>query len=235
MTALLVLPSSLGTTVELWDQNVPHWQGRFRLLRYAHQSRTSVEELARDLLETLDGAGAARASICGVSLGGATAMAFAAAHPDRVERIVVACTSARFGEPEQWLERAAAVRERGLEPIADSIVARWFTSAALPDLVARFRRQLVETPAEDYARLCDALAAWDFRGGLSEITAPTLVVAGSDDAATPVEHQELLAERIPHARLVVLGGAGHLANVEQPEQFSRLVAEHLSSPVAEVA
>jgi 3-oxoadipate enol-lactonase len=101
--------------------------------------------------------------------------------------------------------------------------------------VARFRRQLVETPAEDYARLCDALAAWDFRGGLSEITAPTLVVAGSDDAATPVEHQELLAERIPHARLVVLGGAGHLANVEQPEQFSRLVAEHLSSPVAECA
>jgi 3-oxoadipate enol-lactonase len=234
MTPILVLPSSLGTTIELWDEDVGYWEGRFRLLRYAPRGRISVDDLAQDLVALLDDAGAERVSICGVSLGGAIAMAFAEAHPQRVDRLVLACTSARFGEPAQWLERAAAVRAHGLEPIADSIVARWFTRAAPRELVARFRRQLVAAPAEDYARLCQALARWDFRERLSEIHAPTLVIAGAEDPATPVEHQELLAERIPHARLAVLAGAAHLVNVEQPEAFSRLVTEHLSA-VAEVA
>jgi 3-oxoadipate enol-lactonase len=235
LTPTLVLPTSLGTTVELWDENAGYWRDRLRLLRYTHRGRRSVDELAQDLVDLLDEAGAERASICGVSLGGATAMALAAAHPERVDRLVLACTSARFGEPDQWHERAATVRRHGLEPIADSIVARWFTAAAPTELVARFRRQLVETPAEDYARLCEALAQWDFRERLSEIRAPTLVIGGAEDPATPVEHQELLAQRIPHARLTVLEGAAHLPNAEQPEAFSRLVTEHVSSPVAEVA
>ena len=229
MTPVLVLPSSLGTTTDLWDRNVGHWADSFELVRYHLRGRTSVERLGRDLLEVLDASGVDRASICGLSLGGAAAMWAAASEPERVDRLVLACTSARFGEPEQWLERAATVREDGLEPIAASIVARWFTPAAPPELVAPFRRQLVATPAEDYARCCEALARWDFRDRLSEIRAPTLVVAGADDPATPPEHAQLLAERIPRARLVVIDGAAHLANVEQPERFSRLVADHLAA------
>ena len=229
MTPVLVLPSSLGTTTGLWDRNVGHWADSFELVRYDLRGRTSVERLGRDLLELLDASGVDRASICGLSLGGAAAMWAAASEPERVDRLVLACTSARFGEPEQWLERAATVREDGLEPIAASIVARWFTPAAPPELVAPFRRQLVATPAEDYARCCEALARWDFRDRLSEIRAPTLVVAGADDPATPPEHAQLLAERIPRARLVVIDGAAHLANVEQPERFSRLVADHLAA------
>lgn len=232
---LLVLPSSLGTTEELWDENVRAWEGRFRLLRYTHRGRTSVEELGRELVALLDDAGAERASICGVSLGGATAMWVAATHPERIDRLVLACTSARFGEPEPWLERAATVRQRGVEAIADTIVARWFTLAAPPELVARFRRQLVETPAEEYARLCEAVAAWDFRERLAEVQASTLVIGGADDPATPVEHQELLADGIPDARLAVLESAAHLANAERPDAFSRLVADHLATTVAEVA
>lgn len=235
MTDVLVLPSSLGTTTELWEENVGYWSERFRLFRYTQRGRVSVDELGRDLLALLDDSGVDRVSICGVSLGGATAMWAAATAPERVDRLVLACTSARFGEPEPWLERAATVRERGLDAIADSIVARWFTPAASAEVVARFRRQLVATPHEEYARCCEALASWDFRGRLGEIRARTLVVAGADDAATPLEHQELLAERIPQARLVVLEGAAHLANVEQPAAFAGAVADHLTAPVAEVA
>ena len=153
MKPTLVLPSSLGTTGELWDGNVGHWSETFDLVRYTHLGRRSIAELGRDLLRLLDERGLERVSICGVSLGGATAMWIAATKPERVDRLVLACTSARFGEPQQWLDRAELVRKHGLEPIADSIVARWFTSAAPAELVARFRRQLVETPAEPYA-LC---------------------------------------------------------------------------------
>jgi 3-oxoadipate enol-lactonase len=231
---VLVLPSSLGTTAELWDSNVPLWAESFRLLPYDQRGRSSVAELGEDLIALMDGHGLERASICGLSLGGATAMWVAANAPERVDRLVLACTSARFGEPEPWLERAAIVREHGLEPIADGIVARWFTPAAPPDLVARFRRMLVETPRETYAACCKALAGWDFREHLSEITAPTLVIAGAEDQATPPEHAELIARAVRRAGLVAVLNAAHLANVEQPETFSGFVAEHLA-PMKEVA
>jgi len=229
MTHVLVLPSSLGTTTELWDPNVDDWSDTFRLLRYNQRGRGSVEELGRDLLEL---AGDSQpVSICGLSLGGATAMWVAANAPERVDRLVLACTSARFGDPEPWLERAALVRERGLEPIADSIVARWFTPAERPGVVARFRKLLVETPPDAYAACCEALARWDFRDRLGEIRAPTLVIAGAEDLATPSKHAELLVDGIPDAKLVVLPDAAHLANVQQAAAFSRVVAEHLSPVV----
>jgi 3-oxoadipate enol-lactonase len=228
MTPVLALPSSLGTTTELWDRNVGYWSDTFRLVRYNQRGRTSIAELGRDLFELLDELEADRVSVCGLSLGGATAMWAAATAPDRVDRLVLACTSARFGKPEPWLERAALVREQGLDPIADSVVARWFTPAARPELVARFRAMLVETPPEAYAACCEALATWDFRDRLAEIRARTLVIAGAEDPATPAKHAELLAAGIPDATLVVLPAAAHLANVEQPQAFSKLVTDHLA-------
>lgn len=226
MTPLLVLPSSLGTTTELWDPNVDSWSDTFRLLRYNQRGRTSVEQLGRDL-RGLPGESEG-ISICGLSLGGATAMWVAANAPERIDRLVLACTSARFGEPGPWLERAALVREHGLEPIADDIVGRWFTPAAPAEVVARFRQMLVDAPRDDYAACCEALGRWDFRDRLGEIQAPTLVIAGAEDPATPPEHAELLANGIPDAKLVVLPAAAHLANVEQAEAFATLVAEHLA-------
>jgi 3-oxoadipate enol-lactonase len=226
MTPVLVLPSSLGTTTELWDRNVGYLSDSFRLLRFNQRGRTSVRQLGGDLLELVGES--ERVSICGLSLGGATAMWVAANAPQRVDRLVLACTSARFGEAGPWQERAAVVREHGLEPIADDIVGRWFTPAAPAEVVARFRQTLVDTPRDEYAACCEALAHWDFRDRLGEIQAPTLVIAAAEDQATPPEHAELLANRIPDAKLVVLPDAAHLANVEQAEAFSKLVAEHLA-------
>ena len=223
----LVLPSSLGTTAALWDPNAGYWNA-FRLLPYDQRDRTSIEELGEDLLRLLDAHGVQRASICGLSMGGATAMWVAASAPDRVDRLVLACTSATFGEPEPWLERASSVRQEGLEPIADFVVGRWFTPAAPQELVDRFRRILLATPPEAYAAGCEAVAAWDFRDRLSEIRTPTLVIGASEDPATPPEHAELLASRIPDARLEIMDGASHVANAEQPERFSELVTAHLA-------
>jgi len=226
---VLVLPSSLGTTTKLWDANVGYWSDTLSLLRYNLGARRSVDELGEDLVQLLDDRGLERVSLCGVSLGGATAMWIAATVPECVDRLVLACTSAHFGDPEPWLERAAVVREDGLESIADGIVARWFTDRAPPEVVARFRRQLVETPHETYAAGCEAVACWDFGDRLSSIQAPTLVIAAAEDRTTPPDHGELIVRGIPNARLVVLPDAAHLANVERAEVFSRLVTEHLAA------
>lgn len=240
---VLVLANSLGTSQELWDRQLPEFRRRFRVLTYDHPGHgasalpaqpCSVEEFARGLIELLDELEVDRASICGVSLGAMVAMALALEDPTRVERLVLACTSAYLGPVEPWLERAALVRSEGMEAVADAVVGRWFTPALArddPATFGRFRAMLSATPAEGYARCCEAVGAWDARGRISSVVSPVLVVAGADDPATPLEHAELIASRIPGARIHVLEDAAHLANVEQAERFNAAVLAHLEQEV----
>jgi 3-oxoadipate enol-lactonase len=239
----LVLANSLGTKQQLWSRQLPELTERFRVLTYDHPGHGSsdlpeepwtVEAFAHGLLELLDALALERVSVCGTSLGGMVGMALALEAPERVTRLVLSCTSAYVGPPEGWAERARSVRGDGMESVAESVVVRWFTPELprqRPETVARFRAMLVETPPEGYARCCEALAVWDARERISAISAPTLVVAGADDPATPVEHAELLAARIPGARLLVLDRAAHLASVERAEEFTNAVLDHLEQEV----
>lgn len=240
---VLVLSNSLGTTQGLWARQLPELAQRFRVLTYDHPGHGSselpeqpctIEALARGLLGLLDELGLDRVSACGVSIGGMVAMELALAAPERVERLVLACTSAYLGPPDPWEDRARVVRAGGMEAIADGVVRRWFTPDLAQDepaTVARFRAMLTATPPEGYARCCEALAAWDARARISAIAAPVLVVAGAEDRAIPVGHAELIASRVAGARLHVLEHAAHLANVEQAEAFTSAVLEHLGQGV----
>ncbi len=240
---VVVLSNSLGTTQELWERQLPALAEHFRILTYDHPGHGSsplpelpctVESLAHGLLALLDELGVERVSLCGVSLGGMVGMALALAAPERVERLVLTCTSAYLGPPEGWTERARIVRTEGMEAIADGVVGRWFTPALAreePETVARFRAMLTATPPEGYARCCEAVGSWDARERISAIAAPVLVIAGEDDPATPVEHAELIASRVAGSRLVVLEGAAHLANVERADAFTAAVLEHLGQEV----
>jgi 3-oxoadipate enol-lactonase len=238
---VLVLPCSLGTTTALWEPQLASLGRSHRLLRYDHRGHGgspvppgpySMEDLGRDALELLDELGLERVSWCGLSLGGMVGMWVAGTAPERIDRLVLACTAARMAAPDVYRERAPLVRAEGIEPIADGVVARWFTEATArtrPELVARFRSQLVETPAEGYAACCEALADWDFVARLGAIEAPTLVVAGSEDEATPQAQTQELADRIPDASLATIPGAAHLANVERPDAFADAVLVHLEA------
>jgi 3-oxoadipate enol-lactonase len=241
---VLVLSNSLGTTQALWEPQLAALAARFRVLTYDHPGHgtsslpaqpCTVESLAHGLAELLDELAIGRVSFCGVSLGGMVGMALALELPERVERLVLACTSACLGPPSGWQERARVVRTQGMDAIADAVTVRWFTPEFrrdAPETVARFRAILGATPPEGYARCCEAVGAWDARDRIAAISAQALVVAGDDDPATSVEHAELLVARIPHARLVVLEHAAHLANVEHPEHFTAAVLEHLGQEVA---
>ncbi|WP_350227176.1 alpha/beta fold hydrolase [Barrientosiimonas endolithica] len=88
------------------------------------------------------------------------------------------------------------------------------------------------TPSAGYAACCDAIAAMDQRADLASIGAPTLAIAGADDPATPPEHLREVAEGVPDGRLLVLDQAAHLANVEQPQQVSAAIIEHLQGAPA---
>jgi 3-oxoadipate enol-lactonase len=239
----LVLSSSLGTTRGLWDAQLPALVPHFRVVRYDHpghgespaaETPITVEDLALGVVELLDFLEIERASFCGVSLGGAVGMALALHAPDRIDRLVLACTSMRFGEPAFWHDRVAAVRAGGTAAIADAVLGRWFTDSFTrddADVVARFRAMLESTPSAGYTACCEALADWDARDSVRRIDTPTLVIAGADDVATPPSDAEYLAGAIPDARLAILEDAAHLANVEQPEAFDRALLEHLAATV----
>ena len=237
---VLVLGNSLGTTVEMWEPQLPALTEHFRVVRYDHRGhgRSPVQvgdyrldELGGDLLATLDKLGLERVHLGGLSLGGMVAMWVAANAPERVDRLALLCTSARLGPPEMWVTRAETVRTQGTEAIADVIVGRWFTpgfAARLPEAFIWARGLLTSISPTGYAGCCTAIQHMDLLPSLASITAPTLVIAGEQDPATPPEaHAKLIAEGIPNARLEIVPDAAHLANVEQPDVVNRLLLEFL--------
>jgi 3-oxoadipate enol-lactonase len=238
---ILVLGSSLGTTSQMWEPQLGALRGRFRVLRYEHRGHGgspappgpyAIADLGRDVLALLDEYEVGSAHYCGLSLGGMVGVWLAAHAPARIGRLVLCCTSA-FLEPLQlWRDRAAAVRSGGTAPLSAQVVGRWFTPgyrSACPGTVARFEATLTrEVVPEGYAGCCDAIAGMDLRPLLPTVTAPTLVLAGAEDPATPPWHGAVLASGIPGARLRVLRGVSHLANVASPAEFTAALLGHLA-------
>jgi 3-oxoadipate enol-lactonase len=235
-----VLSNSLGTDLGMWDDQLPALAERFRVLRYDQRGHGrspappgpyTIAELAGDALDLLDRLGLERVSFCGVSLGGMTGMWLAVNAPERLDRLALCCTSAYLPPRENWAERAATARAGGMEALVDAALERWFTPALArlrPDAVERTRRALLSVSAEGYAGCCEAIAAHDLRAELGSIRAPTLVLAASDDPATPPEHARLIAQAVEGARLLVLERGRHLVAVEQPGEFARAVLAHLT-------
>jgi 3-oxoadipate enol-lactonase/4-carboxymuconolactone decarboxylase len=238
----LVLSSSLGATLSIWGPLIPDFVQAFRVIRYDHRGHGgspippgpyAMADLGADVVHLLDRLQIARASFCGTSLGGMVGMWLGVFAPERVDRLALLSTSPRLGPSQTWLERAATVRAHGTSAIAPAVVGRWFTAAFAarePALVAQMIRMVEETPAEGYAATCEAIAAWDICERLPSISAPTLVVAAEDDAATPPSHAYAIGASVPHARVVVLEDAAHLAMVERPRAVARLVLDHLTGP-----
>lgn len=234
----LVLGSSLGTTGVMWDGCESLLATEHRVIRFDTRGHGrspvpagpySIDDLAADVLVTLDDLGVGEFGYAGLSLGGVIGMWLAANAPQRVTRLSLWCTAAHFRPAQPWHDRAATVRAAGVAAVADAVVQRWFTpgfAAQRPEVVADLRTALAATPAEGYAGCCEAIAVADLRPALPQIAAPTLLVAGADDPVTPVARLDELAKSITDSSVVVLSPAAHLAAVEQPSEAARLLIRH---------
>jgi pimeloyl-ACP methyl ester carboxylesterase len=194
----------------------------------------SVAELAEDARAVLDAAGFDRAHVVGASLGGMIAQELALAHPDRVDRLVLACTtpggSVSFPMPPQTV--ALMVEAATLPP---DVALRRFVENGLGDgsseeLVRRIVAYRTANPPDlgGWQSQATAGATHDALDRLGGIAAPTLVIHGTEDAVIDLRNADLLAERIPDARVELLPGCGHLLSWEEPERFTRLVKEFLA-------
>ena len=236
----LLFSNSLGSDLTLWDRQSRSLDDRSTAWRYdtrGHgQSEVppgeySMAQLGGDLLTVADAASTDPVDLCGISIGGQTVLWAAIHAPDRVRRLVVANSGARIGEPALWDERIRIARTKGLQPLADASMERWFTPAFRqrePETVERFRSTLARTSVDGYVGCCAALRDADLRPLVRTVKCPTLIIAATHDPATPPEGARWLANEIRDARYIELDCA-HLSNVECADAFNLALRDFLHS------
>jgi 3-oxoadipate enol-lactonase len=236
----LVFSNSLMTDLTLWDDQVAAFGDRYRILRYDQRGHgetgvptatADFDTLAQDLALLLDAFAIDRAIVAGVSMGAATALRFAALHPDRTRALVLSDGNAATppGGAAAWNERIAVAAVGGMPALVEPTVGRWFTPASLAangPAVGRVRAMIRRTPFDGFIRTVAALQDFDFRGDLAGVACPALLIAGAADGALPATMRQM-ASAMPDARFAEIEAAGHLPNIEQPAAFNRVLAAFL--------
>ena len=227
--APLVLIHSLGTDLRLWDDLIPRLDPTLRLVRFDLRGHglsadptgeLTLADFSADLAALLDYLEIDQAVILGISIGGMIALDFALRNQGRISSLMLFDTAARIGTPELWQTRMETLRAQGMAYLADSILARWFA----PDFATRcptqfqgLRTLFTRNSVAGYTAACAALRDADLHAEVSQIIVPSLVLCGAQDAATPPDVMEELAQSLPNAYFALLPGAGHTPPVEQPQ------------------
>lgn len=215
---MIVFLGGLGTTRLMWDAELAAFDDALALDLPGHgdapapRGVVTVETIARDVLARAPD----RFTFVGLSIGGMVGQWLGVHAPERVERLVLACTGPKLGEKKDYDARAQLVRREGMEVVVEGAKERWFTPAFRE--TPRAQRILDEVRAvsrEGYAACAEAVGAWDFRDELRGIAVPTLVVYGRDDPMTPAE----VRASLDGFDSVEIAGA-HLAPVESPDEFN---------------
>lgn len=229
---VVVLLHPVGLDLTCWDSVVERLKSQFRMVTLdlrGHGDLPAVDlgmtlsDYAADVHHTLDQTGIPRSAVVGLSFGGMVAQTLALDHPGTVSRLVLAgCTSTL---PEQarpvLAARGRAAVENGMASVVEETLARWFSS----DFIARgsaeaVRARLLRTEPSAWESAWSAISRVETYPRLSEISVPTLCIAGEADLAAPPAVLEAIARRVPGAELVMLPGAPHLMQEECPAAFT---------------
>lgn len=235
----LVFINSLGTDLRIWDQVVSSFNGRFPIIRYDKRGHGlsdcppepyTIVDHSNDLLNLLAYLGVEPAILAGISVGGMIALDLAIRQPERVRALVLSDTAAKIGTAGYWNERINAIREQGMEPMAEMILSRWFApafSVQRPADYQGYRNMLTRMPVAGYTGTCAAIRDADLRDQVATIRAKALVLCGAEDAATPPDLARGLADALPDGRFEMIERAGHLPCVEQPEAMAAKIDRFL--------
>jgi 3-oxoadipate enol-lactonase len=229
----------LGTDLRIWSGLLPYLAANYRLICYDKRGHGlsdcppgpyALRDHTEDLAGLLTHLNIADAVLIGDSVGGMITLDFALRFPERVQAIIPCDTAAKIGTAAYWHERITAVRQNGIEPLADAILERWFS----PDFVQEqpaayrgYRHMLTRTPVAGYAATCEAIRDADLREQVGQISVPAFVLCGAEDRATPPELVHELAESLAHGRFSLIARAGHIPSIEQPAIMAGLIEAFL--------
>jgi 3-oxoadipate enol-lactonase len=238
----LTFSHSLACSLRMWDGQVAAFKDRFCILVYdtrghgeseAPKGPYSLDMLAEDLRQLLDHLKIRKTSFVGLSMGGMIGQVVALTDPGAFDRVVLADTG-HTQTPEtrqQWEERIQTAETKGMEPLVQPTLERWFTKDFRDKPIVKKIADLIRsTPVPGYVGCCHAISKLNTTARLKEIKRPVLAIAGEQDAAAP--GTRYIGENVPGAKLVMIPQAAHIANVEQAEAFNRALREFLSSPAS---
>jgi 3-oxoadipate enol-lactonase len=227
----LMLSNSLGTDLHMWDDQVSDFAKHFRVVRYDRRGHGksgttkgpySFDRFGRDIIAILDALNIKTMNWCGLSMGGMDGQWLGANAADRVSKLVLANTNFYYADKGPWADRIKFVKENGLNKLVGPNMERWFTKGfreRAPDAIARMTEMFVASDLEGYVACVEAVRDIDFRASNPQIVAPTLVIVGTHDLATPPSAGEGITKAIKGAKLVALDAA-HISNIEQPKAFT---------------
>ena len=192
----------------------------------------TMSDMGDALLALLDHVQIEKCTLAGLSMGGYISIPFALAHPERVERLVLAHTRARAdfeAEKTARNDMIAALKQDGITVLPDRMIPRLLAANASAEVKKVVRDSILRTSSEACVHAVTAMRdRIDQTSNLARISCPTLVITGDADAIIKVEDSEKMAAALPHGKLCVIPGAGHLSNLENPAAFNQALDEFLT-------
>lgn len=231
----VMLSNSLMSTWQMWAPQLAALTDRYQVLRYdtrGHgQSEVTpgpyrIEQLADDAAELIRQLDVGPVHFVGLSMGGMIAQQLGIRHPALVRSLALCDTASEMPPRAMWETRFDTAREHGMAGMVDGTIQRWFVPtfpARAPDVIAQVRDMILSIDVEGYVACGSAVRDMSQTHLLNRITAPTLILLGREDPACTLAASEVLHREIPHAEFHVIDDAAHLSNLEQPEQFNRVL------------
>ena len=243
---VVVLSHSLGSNLSMWDFQLSALEPHYRVFRYDTRghggSQTTsgesmpgaytLDELGDDALALLDALGLEQVHWVGLSMGGMIGQNVVLRQPERFLSLSLCDTMAQLPSAAQsiWQERISTARNKGMEALVEPTMERWFTALYRdedPAGLKLIRQYFLNTSIDGYIGCSEAIRQLDYLDRLQEISIPTLIVVGEQDSGTPVSASQAMHERIKGSHLEIIPNAAHLSNVEQSEEFNRILSNFL--------
>lgn len=236
---VVLLCNSLMSTNAMWQPQMEALLAHFRVLRYdtrGHgESETTpgpytIEMLADDAAALIDAAGTGPVHFVGLSMGGMIGQQLAVRHPQLLKSLSLCDTASEMPPKSMWEERFTIARNQGIEGLVEGTIHRWFVASFIerePAQIEFVRRMIRQTRPEGYIACASAVRDMSQTHILGSIRVPTQVVVGREDPACTLAAARVLHEHIAGSTLHVIDEAAHLANIEKPEQFSRLLVDFI--------
>ncbi len=233
---------SLAANSGLWEEQVELLKDRFQLLCYDQRGHGNssgppgpytFDMLIDDAIGIWNYLGIEQSHWVGLSIGGMIGYGLAIKYPNRLLSLT-ACDSRPDAPPDYqdyFQYRIDTAREKGMEGLVEPTIERWYTDKtrhANPPLLNRVRDMIRSTDPVGHEGCCEALKTLSFGSRLREIAVPTLIIGGAEDKGAPPDAMAETAGKIPGAEHVVIDGAGHISNTENPQQFNQALLSFLN-------
>jgi 3-oxoadipate enol-lactonase len=231
----IIFLHGVGSDKSVWRPQLDHFAAARRTLAFDYPGYgesdfaggATRDDFAAAILAAMDALQIEDAHVCGLSLGGVIAIAMHAAAPDRCASLIIADSFAVHPDGRAIFDRSIAASHNGMRVLAEARVGALLASEEPP-----IRNEVIETMAriDPAAYRIGAEAVWlaEQTDRAAAIRVPTLVLVGDLDPVTPPSLSEQLAQLIRGARLEVIPGASHLANLDRPAEFNRAIDDFLS-------